>query len=254
MVRKPPAPVRRLARPFSGASLRRLPCPTTHPVFAPAWRLVPVPTIGRVAGGSVPLARGLGPLPRLGLRRRHAAARCCLTADLGPLWPRVPRAAGRRLSGVQHPSPSPRPLCRCGSGAVGTGPPLSVRVIGQDKALASLPPSVGGVPPSVAPLPPSVAAPIQTSGGRSCPGLSWADPPHAAAAQPAQGVGSPIRRAHAAAVRPRHAHGPSRALLPGVVRVTPVVCRPVTTPMQPLPAALARQGNPVTAAACGRAA
>ena len=43
MVTKPPAPVRRLARPLSGASRRRLPCPTP-PVFTPAWRLAPVLT------------------------------------------------------------------------------------------------------------------------------------------------------------------------------------------------------------------
>ena len=75
--------------------------------------------LGCVAGVAVPLAQGRSPPPRLCLRRRHAAARCCLTSDLGPPWPLVPYAAGRRLGGVQPPSP-PR--------AVGAGRARSVRV------------------------------------------------------------------------------------------------------------------------------
>ena len=124
--------------------------------------------IGHVAGVAVPLAQGPGPPARLSLRRRQAAARCCLTADLGPPWPRAPRAAGHRFGGVQHPSPPP--LCRCGSGAVGTGPPLSAAGQRPAKALALLPPSVGGIPPSVARCRPLLLPLDRTSGGRTAQG------------------------------------------------------------------------------------
>ena len=122
--------------------------------------------IDRIAGVAVPLAQGPGPPPRLRLHRRQAAARCCLTADLGPPSPLVPPAAGHRLGGVQPPSP-PR--------SVGAGQRPA-------KALASLPPSVARCRPLSLPLiGPAVA---------ELPRPAMSDPPQAPVGQAAQGVGN----------------------------------------------------------------
>ena len=98
--------------------------------------------------------------------------------------------------------------CRYGSPSVGAGQRPA-------KALALLPPSVGGVPPSVARFRP-LLLPLPWPGPAvaELPRAALSDPPQAAAGQPAQGVGN-LGVVCPPAVRAHHADGPGRAPAPG---------------------------------------
>ena len=167
MVRKPPAPVRRLARPFSGASLRRLPCPTTPPCFRASMAL-------SARADYRPRCRRFspsGPRTRPPAPSRPAPASCGreMLPHGGPRAAVAPCHPRRWTSPQRRPAPVPIPppalsvrvgRCRYGSPSVGAG-----HRPGQ--ALASLPALYRGPSALCCPLPPSVAAPIRTSGGRA---------------------------------------------------------------------------------------
>ena len=219
MATNPPRPGAPACQALVGGLAAPAPLPHQPPVFEPVWRLAPVLTSDdlsdRVAGVAVPLAQRPGPPALLRLRRRHAAARFCLTADLGPPWPSCPPTPLDVASAASSPRPPPRsvgagralsvrvPLCRCGS-AARQGPGLA-------SALCC-------------PLPPSVAVPASDQRWPSCPGRPC-----------------PILRTLRPPSPPRASAIEASCALPLSGHTTPMV-----------PAAHPRQGKPVTAASCGR--
>ena len=268
MVTKPPAPVRRLARPLSGGLAAPAPLPHQPPVFTPEWRSAPVLTPDDLSA-ALPALLSLWPrnqAPRpvcafAGVRRPRDAACRRISGRRGP----VPPAPLDVASAASSPRPHPRsvgagralsvrvPLCRCGS-AASQGPGLAAALCRGRSALCC-------------PLPPSVAAPDRTSGGRAAQGgpvrrlrrLRLARPPRASAVvrrrAPSRCPGTPRRMVPAA--HPRHAKrvtaakcGQSRSKTPSPSNPRQVKA-PVTVASNParqrLPLATPRQAQaPVT--------
>ena len=140
----------------------------------------------------------------------------------------------RRTSqgGVQPPSPPP--LCRCGSGAVGAGPPLSVRVSGQPRPWPRCRPLSGAFRPRL-PVAALCRCPWFGPEVAELPRPAMSNPPQATAGQPAQGVGGLRRRVLRSLVLAHHADGPGHAPAPGQpchgceVRAGPVEAPPPAT-------------------------